>query len=105
MTRTKRTLASLAVGGTMALAPAVPAMAAGPTVSGPVVTGGLVNVTVLNGDTILSNDNIGVAAALGVAANVCGVGVNVLASQLGTSGPISCTNTLTGDSATISQLH
>jgi hypothetical protein len=102
MTRTKRALASLAVGGTLALAPAVPAMA-----SGPVVTGGLVNVTVTdiaNNDTILSYDNIGVAAALGVAANVCGTTVNVLASQLGTSSA-TCTNTLTGQRATITQLQ
>jgi hypothetical protein len=101
MTRTKRTLAALATGGTLALAPAVPAMA-----QGPLVTGGLVNVTVTDvANHVLSNDNIGVGAALNVAANVCGVGVNVLASQLGTSGPVSCTNTLSGQRVTIKQLQ
>jgi len=103
MTRTKRTLATLATTGTLALAPAVPAMA-----QGPVVTGGLVNVTVtdvLNNNQVLSNDNIGVGAALKVAANVCGVGVNVLATQLGTSGPVSCTNTLNGQRVDITQVQ
>ena len=99
MTRTKRTLAALATTGTLALAPAVPAMAS------PVVTGGLVNVTltdIANNTTVtlLNNVNVGVAAQ--VAANVCGVGVNVLASQLGTSGPVSCTTT-TGDIVTITR--
>ena len=100
MTRTKRALATLATTGTLALVPAVPAMAS------PVVTGGLVNVTVTDvANNVLSNDNIGVGAALNVAANVCGVGVNVLASQLGTSGPISCTNPTSGQSVTLTQLH
>jgi hypothetical protein len=91
MSRIKSTLAAMTVGGALAAIPAAPALAAGP-----VVTGGLVNVTVTNlanNNTVLSNDNIAVGAALQVAANVCGVGVNVLSSQLGTSGPISCTNT------------
>src|SRR3954453_10557782 len=101
MTRTKRTLATLATTGTLALAPAVPAMA-----QGPVVTGGLVNVTVTDvANNVLSNDNIGVGAALKVAANVCGVGVNVLATQLGTSGPVSCTNTLNGQRVDITQVQ
>ena len=101
MTRTKRALAALATGGTLALAPAVPAMA-----QGPVVTGGLVNVTVTDvANNVLSDDNIGVGAALNVAANVCGVGVNVLATQLGTSGPISCTTPTTGQSVDITQLQ
>ena len=100
MTRTKRTLATLATTGTLALVPAVPAMA-----QGPVVTGGLVNVTVTdvannNTVTLLNNVNVGVAAQ--VAANVCGVRVNVLASQLGTSGPVSCTTT-TGDIVNITR--
>ena len=101
MTRTKRALAALATGGTLALAPAVPAMA-----QGPVVTGGLVNVTVTDvANDVLSNDNIGVGAALNVAANVCGVGVNVLASQIGQGGPIDCTNPTSGQTVTISQLQ
>jgi hypothetical protein len=98
--RTKRALATLAATGTLALVPAVPAMAS------PVVTGGLVNVTVTDvANNVLSNDNIAVGAALNVAANVCGVAVNVLATQLGTSGPISCTNPTTGQSVNITQLQ
>ena len=44
----------------------------------PVVTGGLVNVTVvdlIDGD-VLSNNNVGVGVAAGIAANVCDVDVN-----------------------------
>jgi len=94
MTRMKRALATAAVGGTLALAPAVPAMA-----QGPVVTGGLVNVTVtdlLNNDTILSYNNVGVGVAAQVAANVCGVSVGVIASAVGQGAPVNCTNP-TGD--------
>jgi hypothetical protein len=103
MTRTKHALAALAVGGAMAALPAVPAMA-----QGPVVTGGLVNVTVTdiaNNNTVLSSDNIAVGAALQVAANVCGVTVNVLATQLGQSGPISCTNPTGALGVDITQLQ
>jgi hypothetical protein len=72
--------------GALALAPAAPAAAQ------PVITGGLVNVVV--GDvTILRDVRLGVA--LNAAANICGVGVNVLASQIG-HGPVSC-DTATGD--------
>ena len=61
-------------------------MAATPSAQ-PVVTGGLVNVTVVDVlDTgninVLRDVNVSVGAALGIAANVCGVGVNVLATQL-----------------------
>jgi len=91
MTRAKRLVATAVAGGTLALAPAVPALA-----QGPVVTGGLVNVTVAD-NTV----QVPVGVALNVAANVCGVGVNVLATQLGTSGPISCTNDTSGQSVTI----
>lgn len=97
--RTKRALATLAATGALAIVPAVPAMAS------PIVTGGLVNVTVTDvANNVLNNNNVGVGAALNVAANVCGVGVNVLASQLGTSGPISCTNPTSGETVTLTQL-
>jgi len=94
MTRTKRALASLAVGGAMAAIPAAPALA-----QGPVVTGGLVNVTVtnlLNNDTILNRNNVGIGVAAQVAANVCGVSVGVIASAVGQNAPVNCTNP-TGD--------
>ena len=82
----RRILAVGALVGALALAPAAPASAQ------PIITGGLVNVVV--GDvTILRDVRLGVA--LNAAANVCGVGVNVLASQIG-HGPVSC-DTATGD--------
>lgn len=103
--RTLRLTTGLFAGSLLAAgAVALPANAAGP-----VVTGGLVNVTVTdvaNNNTVevLKNVNVGVGAALGIAANVCGVTVNVLAAQLGTPGPISCTSTSSGQTATITQL-
>jgi hypothetical protein len=70
----------------------------------PIVTGGLVNVTITDAlNNVLSNNNVAVGAALTIAANVCGVAVNVLATQLGASGPISCTNPTSGQTVTISQ--
>jgi hypothetical protein len=72
--------------GTIALGPLAPASAQ------PIITGGLVNVVV--GDvTILEDVRLGVA--LQAAANVCGVGVNVLATQIG-QGPVNC-DAATGD--------
>ena len=61
---------------------------AAPAAAQPVVTGGLVNVTIANIDVstgdILSENTVQLAlgAALGVAANICDVNVNVLAVQL-----------------------
>ena len=60
----------------------------------PVITGGLVNVTitdVIDDVTVeVSNVNVTVAAALALAANVCGVAVNVLAADLGPDGEATC---------------
>ena len=101
MNRMKRALAATAAGGAMALAPAVPALA-----QGPVVTGGLVNVTVtnlLNNDTILSYNNVGVGVAAGVAANVCDLAVGVLATQLATGNTVNCTNASQTERVLISQ--
>ena len=68
-------------------------MAATTSAQGPVITGGLVNVTVVDvidgGVHVLEDVNVSVGAALALAANVCGVGVNVLATQLG-SGIATC---------------
>lgn len=98
----KRAAVSLVAGAAL-LVGAAPAQAA------PVITGGLVNVTVF--DVIddvnvlnesLSQNNVAVGAALGVAANVCGVGVNVLATQLG-RGPVSCESDAGDQTATITQ--
>lgn len=89
MTRTKRIATAAAAAGAMALAPAIPALAQ------PVVTGGLVNVTVTNlltNATILSYNNVGIGVAANVAANVCGVAVNVISTELASGQSVSCTN-------------
>jgi hypothetical protein len=81
----KRILAStagllIAAGGSV--------MAAPPANAAPLVTGGLVNVTV-NDVEILNDVNVG--AAIQAAANICDVNVNVLARQLRTDGA-TCTS-------------
>jgi hypothetical protein len=71
----------------------------------PVITGGLVNITVvdvLNNNQVTLDRTVNVALALGIAANVCDVTVGVLAQQLNT-GSATCTNTLNGMTATINQ--
>jgi len=78
---------------TGALAVPAAAQAQGPAV---VVGGGLVNVQVvdlIDGD-VLSNNNVGVGVAAGVAAQVCGVQaqVGVIAEQLARGGDFSCEN-------------
>jgi hypothetical protein len=63
---------------------------AAPSAASPVVTGGLVNVTITD---VLSHNNVTVqvpvSVALQLAANVCGVTVGVLAQDLHT-GAVSC---------------
>jgi len=76
-----------------------------PATSAPLVTGGLVNITlvnVLNNIEIITRNNVSLGAALGIAANVCDVNVNVLAQQL-RSGGATCKNDVTGQRVTISQ--
>lgn len=99
----KRILAStagllIAAGGSV--------MAAPPATAAPVVTGGVVNVTVtdvIDDVTVVVQDvNVGVNAALALAANVCGVSVNVLARQLGNA-EATCENALNDTAATLSQ--
>ena len=71
----------------------------------PIVTGGLVNITVADvGNNILRDADVGVAAAVSIAANVCDVSVNVLARQLGSGDDATCTNAVDGTTATISQI-
>ncbi len=78
---------------------------AAPANAQPLVTGGLVNITVVDlidtGD-ILSNNNVALGVALGLAANICDVNVNVLAVQL-RNGGATCTATASGQQVTISQ--
>jgi len=77
----KRALISATFAGALVV-PATTASAA------PVITGGLVNVTITD---VLSQDQINLQVPVTVAANVCGVAVNVLARQLPT-GPVDCSN-------------
>lgn len=91
--------ATLLLTGALAVGSVAPMASASP-----VVTGGLVNVTVTNSlNDVLSSNNVGVAAAIGIAANVCDVSVGVLAQQLGT-GSATCTNATNGLTATIRQI-
>jgi hypothetical protein len=66
-------------------------LAALPAQSAPVVTGGLVNVTITD---VLSHDQINAQIPIGVAANVCGVAANVLAERT-SSAPVDCTSATT----------
>ena len=91
--------AALAMGGSM--------LTAAPAQAAPVVTGGLVNVTVtdvIDDVTVVVSDiNVGVGAALGVAANICDVSVGVLARQLKTGGA-TCTSDASGQVVDIGQI-
>ena len=82
------------------------ALSSSAAAAGPVITGGLVNVTVvdtLNDNEVLSNNNVSLGAALGVAANVCDTNVNVLARQL-RSGGATCTSDASGQRVDIRQI-
>jgi hypothetical protein len=80
------------LGLSAALAFAAPSSA---EAQGPVVTGGLVNVTITdvieNVVVEVSNVNVSITAALALAANVCGVAVNVLAADFQQDGQATCT--------------
>ena len=93
----KGRVAALATAGTLALAGATAPVAGaqGPPV---VIGGGLVNVQVfdvIDGDVVvLSNNDVAVGVAAGVAAQVCGVQaqVGVIAEQLARGGDFECRN-------------
>jgi hypothetical protein len=78
----KFTVAAM-IAGALAV-PAVPAMAAPP-----IVTGGLVNVTIVD---VLSGNQVTAQVPLTVAANICNVTVGVLAEDLGRDGTADCSN-------------
>jgi hypothetical protein len=65
----------------------------------PVVTGGLVNVTITN---LLNNNRVAVAIPVNAAANICGLNVSALAQGLA-SGPVTCTSRSGNQSLTITQ--
>jgi hypothetical protein len=91
---------------TLFLTAALAVGAVAPTASAaPVVTGGLVNITItdidiLNGSPVTTQVALG--AALNLAANVCNVPVAVLATQINT-GTATCDSLARDASATITQ--
>lgn len=80
ITRTAATLASAAVIGLTGAVVAAPAQAASP-----VITGGLVNVTVVD---LIDLTNTSVVVPVTVAAQICGVSVQALVIDLGPDGTI-----------------
>ena len=97
----RKAAVSLFAGAALAVGALTPASAQ------PIVTGGVVNVVVtdvIDDVTVVLQDiNVGVGAALVLAANVCDVNVNVLAEQL-RNGETTCTNEETEQTVTISQI-
>ena len=59
-------------------------MATATSAQGPIITGGLVNVTItdLIDDIVIRDINVNVNAAVQIAANVCNVAVGVIAQDL-----------------------
>jgi hypothetical protein len=88
MHKVKKIAAGLFASGLLAVGVAAPTASAQP-----VITGGLVNVTITD---VLSGDQINVQVPIGVAANVCGVQANVLA-QGGIQEPVDCTSSTQAD--------
>ena len=86
--KVRKLMASLFATGLLTVGAAAPASA-----QPPVVTGGLVNITIVD---ILNNNEVNVQVPIGVAANVCGVQANVLA-QGGIQEPVDCTAATTQD--------
>jgi len=83
----KRTLAIILVTASMLAVSAIPALAQ------PVFTGGLINVNVTD---VVTLEEVAVQVPIGVAANVCGLSVGVLA-ELAEQGPVDCTSSTTQD--------
>jgi hypothetical protein len=92
---------------TLFLTGALAVGAVAPTASAaPVITGGLVNITVvavLNNNTVTLDRVVNVAAAINIAANVCDTTVAVLSAEFTQTGGVDCTSTIDGGTAVISQ--
>ncbi len=84
--RTRRFAALVAAGTLSAGAAAAPAASA----QGPILTGGLVNVTIID---LVDVEDVTVQLPIAIAANVCDVDVNVLAADLADDGTANCTAT------------
>ena len=81
MTRAKKLVAALFSTAVMAVTVAAPAGAQ------PVVTGGLINVTLVD---VLNNNNVSVQVPVGIAANVCDVNAAVLLAAVRDTGSATC---------------
>lgn len=62
---------------------------AAPAVAAPVVTGGLVNVTVTN---LLNNNQVAIQIPVNAAANICGVTVDAITSGTSNGNTFTCTS-------------
>ena len=83
----RRILTLISVTALMVALTAMPAMAQ------PLFTGGLVNITITD---VLNNNEVAVQVPIGVAANVCGVQANLLATG-NVQQPVDCTSRTTQD--------
>jgi hypothetical protein len=81
MTRARKLVAALFSTAVMAVTVAAPAGAQ------PVVTGGLINVTLVD---VLSHNNVSVQVPVGIAANVCDVNAAFLLGQVRDTGSATC---------------
>jgi hypothetical protein len=95
MHRTKKLVASLFATGLLAVGVAAPSASAQP-----VVTGGLINVTLVD---VLSHDEIAVQVPVGIAANVCDVNAAVLLAAVRDTGSATCN--ATAESIAFAQQH
>ncbi len=79
-------------------------MMASPAQAAPqvVVGGGLVNVQIVDAvDVVIRDVDVAVAAALNIAANVCGIQVAALAADFAQDQEVNCENAVTGRSVAI----
>jgi CBS-domain-containing membrane protein len=81
MKKTRRLIASLCATGLLTFGVAAPASAQ------PVVTGGLINITLVD---VLSGNNVAVQVPVGIAANVCDVNAAVLLAAVRDTGSARC---------------
>jgi hypothetical protein len=82
MHKVRKFAAGLATTGLLAAGVAAPTASAAP-----VVTGGLINVTLVD---VLSHDEIAVQVPVGIAANVCDVNAAVLLAAVRDTGSATC---------------
>lgn len=104
----RRSIASVGAAGALATGSL---FLASPAQAQPVVTGGLVNVTVVDAVDVNNNrilQNVGVGVAANVQAQVCGtqVGANVLniLTAIGQGQEVECTNRAGNQTVTIDQV-